>query len=240
MEASKAVTRAAVRPQAQALTAADRSALAKHGRPGLLKRLRVQVTVAWSAVASTLVVGFPMMMSEDYAVSDSGILISMMAMPAMVVAAHGQARMQRVRANDPNRVVAPITVAAAPDLPELQELAQLRGRLEDLVEAIQDTYPDVAGAMRAADEKAHRSLIQQARALATLAQAQDAATVAARDEIQSRLQAGLGEYQHLIAQCALLLARSDAHMNVDTPLRSAADLAATYSEGIRVSEDSGQ
>lgn len=241
MDASRAVARTVTRSQPAALTAGDRAAVAKYGRPGVLKRLRIQVTMAWSAVASTLVVGFPLMMSEDYSVSDTGILITMMSVPAMVVAAAGQTRMTRIKANDPAVAIAALAPAVEQvDVPELTQLASLRGRLSDLIDAITDGYPDVAAAMRSADDKAHRSLIQQARALATLADAQDEATVAARDEIHQRLQSGLAQYQHLIAQAALLLARSDAHIAVDEPLRSAADLAATYSEGIRISEDSGR
>ena len=241
MDASRALTRTGARSQPMALTTGDRAAVARYGRPGLLKRLRIQVTMGWSAVASTLVVGFPLMMSEDYSVSDTGILITMMSVPAMVVAAQGQTRLTRIKANDPSRALESVdTVTPEVELAELTQLGTLRGRLCDLIDAIRDGYPDVATAMRTADDQAHRSLIQQARALATLADAEDDATVAARDEIRERLKAGLAEYQHLIAQGALLLARADAHMNVDQPLRSAADLAATYSEGIRISEDSGR
>lgn len=240
MDASKAVV-TAVRAKSLALTDGDRAAVARFGRPGLLKRLRIQVTMGWSAVASTLVVGFPLMMSEDYSVSDTGILITMMSVPAMVVAAQGQTRMNRIKANDPARLIEAVAPEAdLVDLPELTELATLRGRLSGLIDAIRDGYPDVAAAMSSADQKAHVSLVQQARAFATLAGAQDDDTVAARDEIHQRLQAGLAEYRHLIAQAALLLARSDAHLSVGEPLRAAADLAATYSEGIKISEESGR
>lgn len=238
MDVSRAVARSSTRTRPLALTPGDRAALARFGRPGLIKRLRIQITMAWSAVASTLVVGFPLMMSEDYAVSDTGVIITMLSVPAMVVAAQGQTRMNRVRSDDPT--VPAVTTPDAVDMPELTELAAFRGRVGDLVVAIRDAYPDVAAAMTAADAKANASLTQQARALASLADADDDATVAAREEIHARVQAGLDEYRHLIAHAALLLARSDAHVSVDEPLRSAADLAATYSEGIRISEESGR
>lgn len=191
MDASRAVARTPARTRPMAMTAGDRAAVAKFGRPGLLKRLRIQITMGWSAVASTLVVGFPLMMSEDYAVSDTGILITMMSVPAMVVAAAGQTRMNRVKANDPSAAIAPVALDP-PDLPELTQLATLRGRLADLIEAIRDGYPDVAAAMTEADRKAHTSLTQQARALASLSDAEDDATVVARDEIHDRFQSGLG------------------------------------------------
>ncbi|MFN8125531.1 MAG: hypothetical protein U0R64_03350 [Candidatus Nanopelagicales bacterium] len=233
MDASRAVSRA--RPVG--LTTGDRAALAKHGRPGLLRRLRIQVTAAWSAAASTLVVGMPMLMSDDLTVSDTGMIITMMSLPAMVVAAHAQGRMTRLRADDPTRPVPVAATSTSTDDPaELQELARLRERLAELIDAVEPDFPDVATAMRTADESAHRSLIQQSRALAILADDEDPATVEARAEVRRRLDTGFSEYRHLIAQVAVLLARTDATTTVDRPLRSAADLAATYSEGLRIAE----
>ena len=233
MDASRSLSR----PRAMSLTPGDRAALAAHGRPSLLRRLRIQVTAAWSAAASTLVVGLPMIMSEDLTVSDTGVVVTMMSLPAMVVAAHGQGRLARLRADDPAR---PIPVAAtstrSDDPAELRELADLRTRLAELVTALQASYPDVASAMRTADDSAHRSLIQQSRALAVLGDHDDPTTSAARAEVQGRLAHGFTEYRHLIARAAVLLARADAAAAVAEPLRNAADLATMYGEGLRVAE----
>lgn len=230
-------TTAIVRPIAP-LTAADRAAIDRHGRDGLIKRLKVRVTVAWSAAASTVAVGFPLMMSEDLAVSDTGIVVTIMSLPAVLAGAHAQARLARVRAEgEPNRATTARSMVAEPGEPD--ELSHLRDRLMDLAAAVEPVYPDLAAATRQADAEAHQALLRQARALASLAGADDPATAAARDEIQRRLEDGLGEYRHLIAQTALLLARSEAHLTPHGAMRGAADLASTYSEGIRISEQSG-
>lgn len=225
-------------PPVAPLTAADCAAIDRHGRAGLIKRLKVRVTVAWSAAVSTAVVGFPLMMSEDLAVSDTGIVVTLMSLPAMVAGAHAQARLARVRADDLPRPTASAAIRSSA-MEEPVELAQLRNRLMDLAAAVESTYPDLAAATRQADAEAHAALVRQARALASLATDDDPATVAARDEIRRRLDVGLGEYRHLIAQTALLLARSEAHLTPQGSLRGAADLASTYSEGIRISEQTG-
>ena len=220
------------------LTATDRAAIDKYGRSGLIRRLKVRVTVAWSAVASTLAVGFPLMMSEDLAVSDTGIVVIVMSFPAMLVGAQAQSRLARVRADEKPRP-AVVATPTAPESDEPDELTRLRERLMDLAAAVEPVYPDLAAATRQADAEAHRALLRQARALSSLDGAEDPGTVAAREEIRTRLDAGLGEYRNLIAQTALLLARSEAHLTPQGSLRGAADLASTYSEGIRVSEQTG-
>ena len=232
------VTTPGSRPAAP-LTAADQVAIDRYGRAGLVKRLKVRVTVAWSAVASTVVVGFPLMMSEDLAVSDTGVIVTLMSLPAMLVGAHAQSRLTRVRADGRPQPAATGPTAAAAASGEPSELTQLRERLMDLAAAVEPAYPDLAEATRRADAEAHEALVRQSRALASLDGDEDPGTAAAREEIRRRLEDGLGEYRHLIAQTALLLARSDAHLAPQGSLRGAADLASTYSEGIRISEQSG-
>lgn len=134
MDASRSLSR----PRAMSLTPGDRAALAAHGRPSLLRRLRIQVTAAWSAAASTLVVGLPMIMSEDLTVGDTGVVVTMMSLPAMVVAAHRQGRLARLRAdNRPDLSRWRRRPARSDDPAELRELADLRTRLAELVTALQ-------------------------------------------------------------------------------------------------------
>lgn len=244
-----ASTYSAARPGATAvarrvppLTARDRARIASHGRPGLLRRLRLRASAAWVAVAGSTVLGMTTLATSPIE-DDTGMWIVMASLPLMVVAAHQQSTLQRIRLNDPS-IPIPITPATAgrhgteDTIPEVADLALVRDRLLGALPALDAKFPTVAAEVRAADQRAHAALEVQGQALVALRDLPLAGDVesAAQDEIRHRMRAGIQQYQDLLAECVLLLARSDASGLTDGSLARARDLVATHSEGLRVAE----
>lgn len=232
-------------PVNRPLTDRDRADLARYGRGKLVQRLRRRATAGWLAFTGAMFTGLTVL-SMSPIEDNTGLWITMAAMPAMAVAAHNQGRLARLRANDPDappRALPMGTTARPGDQLEdatLNALGLVRDRLLGNLPLIEPRYPEVAAEIRRADAQAYASLLAQAEGLAAL----DALplvdhdpTLAARAEIQARLESAIASYQQLLAESVLLLSRSDATAYVQPPLDRARDVVATYSEGLRVAQD---
>lgn len=173
---------------------------------------------------------------------DTGLWILMASAPLMVVAAHLQATVQRIQLNDPDLPI-PLTTAGAgahlEAVPEVADLALVRERLLDALPALDAKFPDVAADVRAADRRTFAALAVQGQALSALRGlplADNAGSTAAQDELRLRMRSGIEQYQELLAECVLLLARGEAGPLTDGSIARARDVVATHSEGLRVAE----
>ena len=165
------------------------------------------------------------------------------AVTGAVVSVSARRALREVQAPDPVRLPPP----PPPPLPrgargaqEAAALTALRLQLASVVPAVERLHPGAGQELRQADLEAAPALSVLVDRLAVLAalerqlpgSAPAAAAATAAEEIRSRLAAGVGTYERLLAAAATVLAAPDLGRTTDEVLGPALDAMSAYAAGL--------